>query len=118
MCTDDDQPIIMFVSTGFTVRDELAVSINMLDYDDPRYNCSTAAIVNEDDARAMARRHGVKYSDLPLFIAQCMIEWHEIVNSDFKQASDCFKEITECLLDEGCRFRIVRTYGPRRYQCC
>ena len=118
MWTDVDQPIIMEIKTGFTVRDELAVCIDLQDYDDPRYNCSTMAVVNEDDARVMARRHKVDYWDLPLFIAECMSEWREIVNSDFKQAVDCFKEITECLLDEGCRFKIVRTYGPRRSQCC
>ena len=35
-----------------------------------------------------------------------MAEWRELVNPDFRQVRACFKEITECLLDEGCRLKI------------
>lgn len=118
MRSDEDQPIVMVIHAGFTVRDELAVSVDLYDYEEPWYNCSTAAIVNIDDARRMARRHRVPYDRLPMFIVSCMEDWREIVNASFRQVVACFKEITECLLDEGCRFRIERTCGSNDRICC
>lgn len=40
------------------------------------------------------------------------------ISPTFRHVKDCFKEITECLLDEGCRFSIERTFGPKGYICC
>lgn len=118
MSSDDDQPMVMEICAGITSRNELAVSVDFHDYEERSYNCSTAAVVDVDDARRMARRHGVKFEGLPRFISDCMGEWRELVNPTFRQVEGCFKEITECLLDEGCRFRIVRTYGARGFRCC
>lgn len=118
MCSDEDQHIVMEIHAGFTVRNELAVSVDLYDYEEPWYNCSTAAIVNIDDARRMAHRHRVPYDRLPMFIVSCMEDWREIVNANFRQVVACFKEITECLLDEGCRFRIERTCGRNDRICC
>lgn len=118
MSSDDDQPIVMDIYAGFTIRDELAVAVDCTDYDEPWYNCSTAAIINIEDAGRMAEYHKVSYYELPQFISECMVEWREIVNPTFRQVKDCFKEITECLLNEGCRFRIERTYGKNGCICC
>ncbi len=118
MSSDEDQPIVMEIYAGFTSRKVLAVSIDLHDYEEPWYNCSTAAFVDVDDARQMAKRHKVKYDDLPQFISESMEEWRDIVNPNFRQVTDCFQEITECLLDEGCRFRIERTYGKGDRMCC
>ena len=117
MSSDDDQPIVMDIYAGFTGDDELTIAVDCRYYDDHRYDCSTAAIVNKDDAEAMARRHKVEYFQFPRFISRCMAEWREIINPDFRQIADCFKEITECLLDEGCRFRITRTHGKDHSTC-
>lgn len=118
MNSDEDQPVVMDIYAGFTSRGQLAVSVDYFNYEDPRYNCSTAAVVNSDDARRMARRHRMKFDDLPLLIAESMEEWSEIINPRLRDVRSCFKEITECLLDEGCRFRIERTYGKNDYLCC
>ena len=99
--SDEDQPIVMDLLVGFNFSDELVIVIDFFDYEEPAYNCSTAAIVNTDDARIMARRHNISYSQLPRFIAECMAEWREIINPGLNCVRDCFKEITECLLDEG-----------------
>lgn len=40
-----------------------------------------------------------------------MEDWDAIINPTFTDVRNCFKEITECLIDEGCRFKIERTYG-------
>lgn len=118
MNSDDDQPIVMEVYVGFNYRDELVVSVDLIDYEQPCYNCSTAAVVNADDARQMAKSNDVSYRQLPSFIADCMAGWKEVINPNFEQVKDCFKEITECLLDEGCRFKIERTFGPNDRICC
>lgn len=117
MSSDEDQPIVMDVYTGFNISGQLVVCADLHDYDEPEYNCSTAAVVNIEDSQAMARYYNVKHSKLPVFIAECMEEWGELINPDFNQVRDCFKEITECLLDEGCRFRIDRTYGKGGSVC-
>lgn len=118
MNSDDDQPIIMEIIVGFNRTGQLVVCVDFYDYDEPEYNCSTAAIVNLEDSQKMARHHRVKHHKLPEFIGDCMEEWGDIINPTFTQVRDCFKEITECLLDEGCRFKIIRTYGIDDYMCC
>lgn len=118
MGSDDDQIITMEILVGFDLLDQLAVCIDLYDYDDPDYNCSTAVVVDTDDAAAMARRHRIDYMHLPRFIAECMAPWRRIVNANFRQVKACFKDITEALLDERCRFKIERTYGPKEYICC
>ena len=118
MSSDEDQPIVMDIFVGFNMSSQLVVCVDLHDYDEPEYNCSTAAVVNFDDSHKMARHHCVKHSRLPIFIAECMEEWGYNINPTFTQVRDCFKEITECLLDEGCRFRIKRTYGKGDHMCC
>lgn len=118
MSSDEDLPIVMDIYVGFSQWDELTVSVELSDYEEPWRNCSTAAVVNVDDAHRMAARHGIDYERLPQFIAECMADWRKLINPRFGKVKDCFKEITECLLDEGCRFRIERTCGRGGRICC
>lgn len=115
MSSDEDQPAVMDLNVGFTYRGQLAVTLDYFDYDRGGHLHSMSAIVATDTARRMARRNGVAFDALPAFIADCMSEWGEVVNADFRCVTACFKEITECLLDEGCRFRIARTPGAGRH---
>lgn len=115
--SDDDQPIIMEIIVGFNQSGQLVVCADLYDYEEPEYNCSTAAVVNLEDSRKMARRHRVEHNQLPHFIGECMEEWGTIINPTLSQVRDCFKEITECLLDEGCRLKIIRTYGKDNHMC-
>lgn len=117
MYSDLDQPIVMEVMVGFNSRSDLMVVIIYGDSEEPCYNCSTAAVVNFEDAAKMAKRHKVLYWKLPEFIAECMEDWGELVNADFRQTRACFKEIVDCLIEEGCRLKIVRTYGKNSYIC-
>lgn len=118
MNSDEDQPMVMDIHVGFTSQNELAVSVDYSNYEDPRYNCSTVALVGYEDGVRLSKRHNIRYEDLPQFISDCMEEWKEIVNPTLNQVRECFKEITECLLDEGCHFKIERTYGKNDYICC
>ncbi len=120
MYSDVDRPVVMSICAGFNSRDMLTVSINSIDTYDRGRNCSTAAVVDTDDARQMARNNGVAYHDLPRFITDCMASWHSDDGKDNTHGTviACFKQITECLLDEGCRFKIRRTTGRNGRVCC
>lgn len=115
--SDDDQPIIMEIIVGFNLTRQLVVCMDLLDYEEPEYNCSTAAVVNLEDSQKMARHHRVKHHQLPKFIGECLEDWDAIINPTFTDVRNCFKEITECLIDEGCRFKIERTYGKGNHMC-
>lgn len=65
MSSDEDQPIVMDIYVGFNISDQIVVCVDLHDYDEPEYNCSTAAVVNLDDSHKMARHHRVKHSHLP-----------------------------------------------------
>ena len=118
MNSDEDASIVQELCVGFTNNHKLVVSINHFDYNDPRYNCSTWAVVNADDAYRLSRRLQVSLHKLPMAICEYMSDWCEIVNPSVSQVQACFKEITECLLDEGCHFRIRRSYGLCGFYCC
>lgn len=117
MYSDLDQPMVMEVMVGFNTRSELMAVIIYDDSEEPWYNCSTAAVVNFEDAMKMAEHHKIPYWKLPDFIGECMEGWGELVNADFKQTKACFKEIVDCLIEEGCRLKIIRTYGKNGYMC-
>lgn len=117
MWSDEDHPVVYYVSVGFNPRHQLMVAVDRCDDINAAYECSTAAVVDSDDAAAMARRHRVRYSELPGFIAGCMEEWRELRNPGRREIRKCFREILECLLDERCRFEIVRTYGRGGISC-
>lgn len=109
MCSDEDQPVYNEVLVGINKKLHLIVSIEHINYDDPRNNCSTWAELSTYETLRLARRLKVKPLNLPDFISECMAEdWAYIVNPSLQDTRECFKEITECLLDEGCHFRIKR----------
>lgn len=117
MCSDEDACIIMEIFVGFNNRQELTISLDYIDRDYPENNCSTAMVVNIEDAFKMARKHNVKYSLLPSLIFESMSEWREIINPSLNQTKDCFTEIMEALIEENCRFRWEKTYGSNNFQC-
>lgn len=121
--SDEDQSAVEDLTVGLSTELELYVVIDHSDYGDRRYNCSTAAVVDCDNTSRLAKRHNVAIHELPEFISNYIYEW--IDNNDIDEytggrsdVSACFKEITECLLDERCKFHIRRTYGKDGYSCC
>lgn len=107
--SDEDQDVVIDIYAGFTKQDDLIISCERSNYNDPRDNLTTAAIVKKHDARLIAKNHHIPYRDIPQLVHDAMNLYREIINPTPQQIIDCFKEITECLLDEGCRFRIIRT---------
>lgn len=112
MSSDEDQPVVMDLTVGFNSRGLLVVAADLYDYENPARDCSTAAVVDREDAEGLARRYGVAYESLPDFIAENMDEWRGAVNPGVGDVRDCFKEITDRLLDEGCRFRMIDGSRP------
>ncbi len=108
----------MDLLVGFNFSDELVIVIDFFDYEEPAYNCSTAAIVNTDDARIMARRHNIAYSQLPRFIVECMAEWREIINPSLNNVRDCFKGNHRMSTRRRLPLPHKSTHGPNDYICC
>lgn len=117
MGSDVDQPIIMEIYAGFDACDNLIICLDHIDYEDRRYDCSTWICVGKNDAETLAEKLDTDYLSLPYFIGVSMEDWGRIVNADFNEVKACFQEIYECLLDEGCRLRIERSYGKHGYMC-
>lgn len=85
------------------------------DYNQPEYDCATYAILTLDEAMKLAQRLKAPLMNLPVEIAEAMSDWAEIACPLPSDVRDCFKEITECLVDEGCHFRIFRKYSRNGY---
>lgn len=118
MNSDEDQTVVIDLGVGCTRNGELIIYAEYTDYENPRYDCVTWVTLSNTEARRLARRLDVSFVKLPVLISDSMDEWSYIVNPTLTQVRDCFKEITECLLDEGSRFRIHRTIGYRNFICC
>ncbi len=109
MSSDEDQPVVDDLVAGLRADRGLTVMIVRTGYDENRSKrLIAAARLSPWETLRLARRLKVNLSELPAFIGECMEEWGEIVNPTFGEVADCLKEITECLLDEGCRFRVTR----------
>lgn len=117
MSSDEDAPIVRDVVVGFNLDKQITVSLDHFDYDHCEYNCSTAFIVNLTDALKLARKLKVRYVELPYYITLYMEEWRKVVNPTLSMAKDCFCEIYDNFLAEGCRLKMIHTYGKNHYQC-
>lgn len=102
----EDFSVFEAVYAGYDENLNLIIICEHTDYDAPDYDCALYAVLNKHEALRLARRLKVTLLDLPLQIAESMSEWDEIVCPLPSDVRNCFKEITECLVDEGCHFRI------------
>ena len=118
MCSDEDQPIVQDLIVGFDTKFNLVISIIHTDYGDRRKNCSTSVVLLHSESMRLARCLKVHHYQLPQHIAECMSEWSEVANPSLKDVQDCFGEIIECILNEGCKFRIRRYFDRRGKVCC
>ncbi|MFS2411204.1 hypothetical protein AAH145_09750 [Bacteroides thetaiotaomicron] len=118
MSSDEDQPVVEDLYVGFDTYMHLVVTIEHIDYEKPEYSCSVSAIVNKEDAFNLSKKLKVPMMHLLDVISESMEEYTEIVNADFGQVQECFKEITDCFASEKCPYRIVRKYGKHGFICC
>lgn len=118
MSSDEDQPVVEDLYVGFDAYMRLVVTIEHVDYEKPEYSCSVSAIVNKEDAFKLSKKLNVSMMHLLDVISESVEEYAEIVNADFQQVQECFKEITDCFISEKCTYKIVREYGKHGYICC
>lgn len=118
MSSDEDQPIVEDLHVGFDTHMNLIVTIEHTNYEEPEYSCSVVAVINKENAFELSRKLKVSMVHLPSVICESMEEYAEIVNADFQQVQECFKEITDCFISEKCPYRIVRKYGKHGFICC
>ncbi len=109
-CNPDDFELYVALIVGISSRRHLVLMIDHTNYLDKACSCATWAVVNDEDAHAMAARYKVKFEELPALILRAMEEW-ECYTASLRYVVDVFADCLERLLDEGCRFRIERSYG-------
>lgn len=114
----DDFPVVEELYAGFDENFNLIILCEHTDYDEPLYNCSTCAVVSKEDAYRLAKKLKVSVQDLPKEIAESMSDWNDIVCPLPKDVRACFKEITDCLLEDGCHFIINRNPSQNGYISC
>lgn len=117
-CSDEDQTTVEDITVGFDSRQNLIILLEYTDYDSPSHNSSIHAKVDADEAAMLAARLEIPLTRLPSFISESMDDYSSIINPTLSQVRDCFKEITECLLDEGCHFSIIRTPSRNGFTPC
>lgn len=118
MSSDEDQPVVESLYVGFDADMRLVITIEHVDYDESEYSCSVSAVIEKEDAFGLSRRLNVSMLQLLDVIKDSMKEYTEIPNADFRQVQECFKDITDCLVNEKCPYRIERKYGKHGYICC
>lgn len=114
----EDYSVVEDIYAGFDSEFNLVIVCEHTDYEDPAYNCATYAIVDKGDAYKLSKRLKVSLRDLPKEIRDCMSDWSEIRCPDPSDVRACFKEITECIIGEGCHFRIERKAGANGFVTC
>lgn len=118
MSSDEDQLVVEDLYVGFDAYMRLIVTIEHVDYEEPEYSCSVSAVVNKEDAFQLSKKLKVPMAHLLDVISESVEEYAEIVNADFRQVQECFKEITNCFIGEKCPYKIVRKYGKHGFICC
>lgn len=114
----EDFSVYEAIYVGYDDNLNLIIICEYTDSDEPDYDCATYAILNKHEATRLARRLKVTLLNLPLEIADSMSEWDDIVCPLPSDVRNCFKEVTECLIDEGCHFRIKRKSARNGYIDC
>ncbi len=114
----EDFSVYEAIYVGYDDNLNLVIMCEHIDYDEPDYDCATYALLSKHEAVRLARRLKVTLLNLPLEIANSMSEWDEIVCPLPSDIRNCFKEITECLIYEGCHFRIHRKPATNGYITC
>ncbi len=114
----EDFSVFEEIYAGFDHDFNLMIVCAHTDSDDPDYDCATYALIDKDEALRLAKRLSVTLRELPTEISRSMEEWEELRCPTPSDVRDCFKDITECLIEEGCQLRICRAPAKNGYTAC
>lgn len=106
------------IYAGFDREFNLLIVCEHTDSDEPDYNCATYAVMDKDEAFRLAKKLSVPLKKLPTEITRSMEEWGELRCPTPSDVRDCFKDITECIIEEGCHLRIRRAPSKNGYTSC
>ncbi len=102
----EDFSVVEDIWAGFDTDHNLIILCERTDYDKNK-RCNVAELVmDKDEAYRLATRIKVPLKCLPEEISAAMAEWNTLTCPDICDVRDCFKEIAESLLDEGCHFTL------------
>lgn len=119
MSSDEDQPVVYDLITGYDDNFNLLVKLEQKHYDsfysgyddDPRFkreDSVVCAIISKDDAFYLAKRLGATMAELPTIIGESVRDYEKIVNPERSDVEDCFHELLANFDAEKCRYRIER----------
>ena len=63
----------------------------------------------KEEAYKLSRKLNVSINDLPREISNAMSHYEKINCPEPSDVRDCFREITECIVEEGCKFKMIKT---------
>lgn len=111
METDNDAPIVVTVSIGYSEKFELTIRATYTDYEEhDKYGYEI--YVRKENSYRLAKRLKTSMINLPDLIAHKVDGYCEVVNADFRVASACFFELRDFLEKHGCHYK-VRHYNSR-----
>lgn len=107
--SDDDGNPVADIYVGYDASLNLIVLFELTDYDFPEFNSSCSAIIDKHEAYWLSKRLEVPMSDLPGFISNSVDEsYYEIINPSVRDTRECFRDLLDCFIAEGCHLRIFR----------
>lgn len=118
LSSHDDFSVVEDLYAGFDSSFNLIILCEHTDYDNPRNNCATWAQVSKDEAFQLSRKLNVPLAELPEYIGESMAEGEGEEFAMPGDVRDRFKSVTDCLLAEGCHFRIHRRPASDGYVSC
>lgn len=102
----EDFSVMESLYAGFDRDLNLLVLCRHEDDDHPENNRTTCAVVDKDEAYALSKKLGVAMRDLPETLADIMKDYRRIPCPMPSDVRRCFKDLTEVLLDEGCKMKV------------
>ncbi len=110
----DDYSTVEALYAGFDDEFNLVILCEHTTYDNPVSNFATIAVVDKDEAFILAQKHKVALKELPYTIG-IYDDWFDISCPTPNDVRDCFKEVTDDLIAEGCHFKIKRKPSPNGF---
>ncbi len=103
--SDEDFEIVSTISAGYDYRRNFVVHYYCIHYERHRYEVDYKAIVDEDNAKLMAKRLKIDYNDLPRVLYR---EFGDCTGTTTLSGIEyVFKEILEFILDCGAKYKLI-----------
>lgn len=116
-CSDDDADVAEDIYAGYDEKLNLIVVLQHTDYVEPEYNCCAYAVIDKDEAYALAKRLSVPMTHLPEAVCMPAEGYAHLVNPSLGQTRRCFNSILNYIIRLGGRLSLRRTYGADGYTC-